>query len=88
MFLLVEDLLHLAVLQIVQLTHCILGPLDEVEENAWRTFSAHKIMLDRQRERRKWSEVVQKVGIIDSCLEVVYSFVVLEFPITEQTVTL
>lgn len=48
-FLLVEDLLHLAVLQIVQLTHCILGPLDEVEENAWRTFSAHEIMLDRDR---------------------------------------
>lgn len=50
--LLVEDLLHLAVLQIVQLTHCILGPLDEVEENAWRTFSAHKIMLDREREEK------------------------------------
>lgn len=49
MFLLVEDLLHLAVLQIVQLTHRILGPLDEVDENAWRTFSAHKIMLNRER---------------------------------------
>lgn len=59
MFLLVEDLLHLAVLQIVQLTNCILGPLDEVEENAWRTFSANKIMLDGEREEkivRKGSE--------------------------------
>lgn len=54
MFLLVEDLLHFAVLQIVQLTHRILGPLNEVNENAWRTFSTHKIMLNR--ERRKWSE--------------------------------
>lgn len=48
-FLLVEDLLHLAVLQIVQLTHRILGPLDEVNENARRAFPTHKIMLHRER---------------------------------------
>lgn len=51
-FLLVEDLLHLAVLQIVQLTHRILGPLDEVDENARRPFPTHKIMLERERRDR------------------------------------
>lgn len=49
--LLVEDLLHLAVLQIVQLTYSILGPLDEVDEDAWRAFPAHKIMLGKVRGR-------------------------------------
>lgn len=44
-FLLVEDLLHLTVLQVVQLTHCILGPLDEVHENPRRSFSTHKLVL-------------------------------------------
>lgn len=45
MLLLVEDLLHLAVLQVVQLAHRILGPLDEVDENARRAFPTYKIML-------------------------------------------
>lgn len=46
-FLLVEDLLHLSILQIVQLSHCILGPLDKVDENTWRPLSSHKVMLGR-----------------------------------------
>ncbi len=59
-FLLVEDLLHLAVLQIVQLPHRILGPLNEVDENTGRTFPTHKIMLDREGEQGE-SELVSWV---------------------------
>lgn len=59
MFLLVEDLLHFAVLQIVQLAHSILGPLDEVDENARRAFPTDKIMLELQEEEE--SELVSWV---------------------------
>lgn len=52
MFLLVEDLLHLAVLQVVQLPHSILRPLDQVHEDPRRPITKHKIMLKKRREPR------------------------------------
>lgn len=45
-FLLVKNLLHFAVLQVVKLAHSILGPLDEVNQDARRAFPSHKVMLD------------------------------------------
>lgn len=43
--LLEEDLLHLAVLQIVQLSDCILGPQDQVNQDSVWPLSLNKGML-------------------------------------------
>lgn len=52
MFLLVQDLLHLAVLQVVQLPHGVLRPLDQVHEDPRRPITTHKVMLKERRESR------------------------------------
>ena len=48
--LLVQDLLHLAVLQVVQLPHRVLSALDQVHQHPWRPLPPHKVMLGRARE--------------------------------------
>ena len=40
-----EDLLHLAVLQVVQLPHCILGSCDQVHDHGLWTLAAQEAML-------------------------------------------
>ena len=40
-----EDLLHLAVLQVVQLSHCILGACDQVHDHSHRTLTTQEAML-------------------------------------------
>lgn len=58
-FLLVEDLLHLPVLQVVQLPDGVLRPLDEVHQDPGRTLTPHKVMLDR---RGGWGVGVEREG--------------------------
>lgn len=53
MLLLVEHLLHLAVLQVVQLPHSILRPLDQVHQDPWRSITTYKIMLKDRTEQNR-----------------------------------
>lgn len=53
--LLEEDLLHLAVLQVVQLPHRVLRPLDEVYQYPGRPLPANEIVLKENRGQW-WSE--------------------------------
>jgi len=46
MSLLKEDLLHLAVLQVIQLSHGILGSLNKIHQHGIRTFTLQKCMLE------------------------------------------
>lgn len=52
MFLLVEDLLHLAVLQVVQFPHGIFRPLDQIHEDPRRPITTYKVMLENRTEPR------------------------------------
>lgn len=45
-----QDLLHLAVLQVVQLPHGILGPQDEVHQDRIGTLALYKCMLGEKEE--------------------------------------
>ena len=58
--LLVQDLLHLAVLQVVQLPHRLLGPGDQVHHRGNGTLPAQEVMLRRygrgQRSISVWDE--------------------------------
>lgn len=47
--LLEEDLFHLAVLQVVQLSHSIFGALDQVNKHRLRPFALDKCMLHTTR---------------------------------------
>lgn len=49
--LLEEDLLHLAVLQIVQLPNCILGSCDQVHDDRQRALAAQEAMLQDREDR-------------------------------------
>lgn len=52
-FLLVEDFFHFTVLQVVQFSDCILRPLDQIDEDLWRTISPHELMLGRTKGDRE-----------------------------------
>ena len=49
-----EDLLHFAVLQIVQLSHRILGPLDKIHQHRVWTLTLQKRMLDKKEKTEQW----------------------------------
>lgn len=51
--LLKEDLLHLAVLQVIQLSHRILSSLNKIHQHRIRTFTLQKRMLDGKVIRKK-----------------------------------
>ncbi len=51
--LLKKDFLHLPVLQVVQLSDCILGPLDKVHQHRIWAFTLQKCMLEGKMTQRK-----------------------------------
>lgn len=64
-FLLVEDFFHFTVLQVVQFSDCILRPLDQIDEDLWRTISPHELMLGRTKgDREEMCEMNNCVFVI------------------------
>lgn len=71
MFLLVEDFFHFTVLQVVQLSDRILRPLDQIDEDPWRTLSPHELMLGwTKRDRECICEINDVFAILPTLRQI------------------